>query len=424
MSTAQLSTEQAPPISVPFRFFALAPLFLTLAALILANGGDFNDIHTPVMLAALHGITLGFMALVMLGAIQQILPVVIGSTMPATRLVAWFSFLPVTLGTLSLCGGLLLGEPRFLNLAAWLLGAGFLTFIVAAMISLQRAAARNTTRTALFLSVLALTGAMALGMLLAHGHASGETLDYGGLAALHMGLGLGGWVMLLIAGVSFQVVPMFQLTPNYPQWMSAGLTQAIFAALLLYVSGYLLKAWPLARIGEGLFWLLSGSFAVVTLRLQHKRRRRVADATLSFFRLGMASLLCAAAFRLTSWWVADSEWLTTLAVLTFVLGFALSVIHGMLYKIVPFLVWFHLFRGGVTKGVPNMKEIIPESWMWRHWWLHLCTLLAVGLAMFWNTAFWLAIFGLAAQGLLLGAGIYTGITVYRRILARQEVAAP
>jgi len=39
----------------------------------------------------------------------------------------------------------------------------------------------------------------------------------------------------------------------------------------------------------------------------------------------------------------------------------MSVVQGMLYKIVPFLVWFHLFRGGVKTGVPNMKKIIPEA---------------------------------------------------------------
>jgi len=33
---------------------------------------------------------------------QQVLPVVIGSPMPASRLVAWFTFLPLIIGTLSL----------------------------------------------------------------------------------------------------------------------------------------------------------------------------------------------------------------------------------------------------------------------------------------------------------------------------------
>ena len=90
MKIASLSTEQAPPISVPLRFFTAAPLFLLLAALILVSGADnpFANMRSPALLAATHCITLGFMAMVMLGAMQQILPVVIGCPMPASQLTA------------------------------------------------------------------------------------------------------------------------------------------------------------------------------------------------------------------------------------------------------------------------------------------------------------------------------------------------
>ena len=256
MST--LSTEQAPPISVPLRFFAVAPLFLLLAALILVTGDGITDMHSPALLAATHCITLGFMALVMLGAVQQILPVVIGSPIPASRLVAWFSFLPIIVGTLSLSGGFVLGKPELLNLAVILLGAGFLTFILASLISLHRAPAQNASKTAIFLSVLTLTGAVTLGMLLAHGHAVGQQLDYAQLASMHISLAAGGWVMLLIVGVSYQVVPMFQLTPNYPQWLSASLTPALFAALLLYLAASLLDAMPLRYLAEATFLAVGG----------------------------------------------------------------------------------------------------------------------------------------------------------------------
>jgi len=420
MKTALLSTEQAPPISTPLHFFAVAPLFLLLAGLILSSGDGMSDAHSPVVLAATHCITLGFMAMIMLGAIQQILPVVIGSPMPAPRVVVWISFLPIIVGTLSLSGGFMLGRPELLNLAAILLGTGFLTFILASLISLHRAPAQNASKTAICLSVLALTGAVALGILLAHSHASGLQLDYARFSALHISLALGGWVMLLIVGVSYQVVPMFQLTPNYPQWLSASLTPSLFTALLLYFAAQMMDAAPLIYLAETLFWLLTIVFALVTLKLQSRRRRRVADATLSFFKLGMASLLGAACFSLAALLAPDHEVLRLLAVAAFMLGFALSVIHGMLYKIIPFLVWFHLFRGGKNKDVPNMKEIIPENWMWRHWWLHLFTLLAAWLAVFWNIAFWLLALGLALQGLLLSFSIYTSIAVYRRTLANLE----
>ncbi len=111
------------------------------------------------------------------------------------------------------------------------------------------------------------------------------------------------------------------------------------------------------------------------------------------------------------------EFFRICATLLFILGFALSVIHGMLYKIIPFLVWFHLFRGGIKKGVPNMKQIIPESWMWRHLWLHAFTVITALLTSIWHAAHWPALTGLALQGIVLMIALYFAISVYRRTLA-------
>jgi hypothetical protein len=422
MKVISLNTEQAPPISVPLRFFTAAPLFLMLAALMLVSGAvnPFANTHSPATLAATHCITLGFMAMIMMGAMQQILPVVIGSTMPASRLTAWLTFLPLLSGALLLPAGFMLGKPVLLNLAWPLLGLAFITFISASVISLARSTAHNATKTAILLSILALGGAISLGMLLAHGYATGSPLPYAKLTTAHMSLSLGGWVLLLIVGVSYQVVPMFQLTPNYPKWLANGLTPALFVVLLLSLLSLLFEPRPnwVALIAQSMFWLLAGCFAVTTLRLQSKRRRRVADATLSFFRMGMLALLCAALFALATLFFPAIDRLATLSAVLFLLGFAMSLMHGMLYKIVPFLVWFHLFRGGVKRGVPNMKEIIPETWMWRHLWLHRSTLLAALFAPWWNAATWLVAFGLLLQGMLLGYANVIAIAVYRRTLER------
>lgn len=427
MKTVSLNTEQAPPISVPLRFFAVAPLFLVLAALILLSGTDnpFSDPHMPALLAATHCITLGFMANIMVGAMQQILPVVIGSPMPASRLTAWLIFLALVSGALLLPAGFVLEQPSLLNLAWPLLLLAFLTFIGASLISLARSSARNATRTALQLSVCALAVGLTLGALLAHGYATGTVLPVAGdLPSAHVSLMLGGWVLLLITGVSYQVVPMFQLTPNYPKWLTVTLAPGIFVSLLLNELFLLFQTethWPVV-VAQGMFWFLAGCFAVATLSVQNRRRRRVADATLSFFRLGMVALLCSALLAMATLLMQVDDRLEMLIVVIFLLGFAMSVMHGMLYKIIPFLVWFHLFRGGVKVGIPNMKEIIPERWMWRHWWLHLGTLLAALCAPWWMTAVWLLALGFLLQGIVLGYALFTAVKVYRRTLARLEQA--
>ncbi|MGV8934282.1 MAG: hypothetical protein ACOH1I_06645 [Gallionellaceae bacterium] len=422
MKLLALSTEQAPSIHIPLRFFATAPLFLLLAALMLAMNGSnpFENIHTPALLAATHSITLGFITMIMLGALLQVLPVVFGSPLPATQWVAWLSHLALVAGTLFLSAGFILNKPALLAIAWMLLGLAFAVFISAALFSLLRSTAKNTSKTAIFLAVLALCGAVILGMLLARGYAAGLALDYPSLAAAHVSLALGGWVLLLIIGVAYQVVPLFQLTPNYPTWLTLTLAPAIFGFLLasiilpLFISS---SRW-LETIPTNLFWASAVYFSITTLILQKHRRRRIPDATLMFFRIGMSSLLAVAILATAIHFVDQPELLKIQAGLLFLLGFAMSLIFGMLYKIVPFLIWFHLFRGGTIHTIPNMKQIIPEVWMWRHLKLHAVTLAAVLMAPWWDIAAWLFVLCLLLQGVLLSYTLYTAIAIYQRTLQK------
>jgi hypothetical protein len=425
MKLIALSTEQAPHISVPLRFFAVAPLFLALAALLLAldGGNPFANSHTPALLAATHSITLGVISMIMLGALQQVLPVMIGSPLHTPRLVAWVIQLSLSAGTLLLCYGFIAGKPGLLDFAWPILGLGFVTFTGAALSSLARAATQNASKTAIMLAILALLAAVVLGMLLTQGYATGQMISPK-FAAAHISLALGGWVLLLIVGVAYQVVPMFQLTPSYPKWLSLGLAPAIFLILLLQLVLSLFDSaagWADVIAGK-LFWLCAILFSVATLKLQQQRRRSNPDATLVFFRIALTSLLCVAVLAMAAQNFASPEPVKILGGLLFVAGFALSLIFGMLYKIVPFLIWFHLFRAGSFHSIPNIKEIIAEVWMWRHLWLHACTLAAALLAPWWDNAAWLFMLCLSLQSLLLGYVMFSAIAIYRRTLKRLEQA--
>jgi hypothetical protein len=55
------------------------------------------------------------------------------------------------------------------------------------------------------------------------------------------------------------------------------------------------------------------------------------------------------------------------------------VVSGMLYKIVPFLAWFHLKTqtGAKVGTIPNMKEMIPDKLARLHFRLHLAMLIVL-----------------------------------------------
>lgn len=161
------------------------------------------------------------------------------------------------------------------------------------------------------------------------------------------------------------------------------------------------------------------AFASATLDLQRRRRRRLPDVTLEFWRLGMASLLLLvplplAGSRLPEAWQGALE---ISAGLLFLLGFAASVVCGMLYKIVPFLAWFHLQTqtGAKAGSIPNMKAFVPDAASRRHLRLHLAAVLLLVPAPFLPPAFALpGLIALAASAQLLWANLLSCARLFRR----------
>ncbi|MBI5658234.1 MAG: hypothetical protein HZC43_01500 [Nitrosomonadales bacterium] len=410
MSIASLSLEQAPPISVPFRFFLSAPLFLLLAALaLLAAGPDaLQSRWTPALLGITHLLTLGCMGMVMSGAMMQLLPVLAGTPVPNPRGVAWAIHLPLLAGSALLGGGLYSGATLPIILAVPLLAFAFAVFLGLSVYSLAvRAQAHNATTRAMLMALVALLFTIVLGLLLAAAITGLLDLPMPQLAALHVGWGLLGWTALLVIGVAYQVVPMFQLTPPYPKAVARWLGGTLFALLLLWSFHPLLPepaSGILALVAACGLAACVAAFSVITLRLQHKRRRKVPDITMEFWRTGLACLLAASVLWLAgqlSGALADSTFYPLALGILFLVGFALSVIQGMLYKIVSFLVWFHL-QGKLPVGkTPNMKDIISDRAARRHWRAHLISLPFCLAAALWP---WPWVYA-AGGALLLGAAL-------------------
>ena len=75
-----LSFDQAPPVSVPFRFFLTAPWFGVAAGLLLAWSGDLAVASrwTGQALALTHLLVAGYLLQAMTGALFQFVPVAAG----------------------------------------------------------------------------------------------------------------------------------------------------------------------------------------------------------------------------------------------------------------------------------------------------------------------------------------------------------
>ncbi|MBN8463524.1 MAG: hypothetical protein J0M01_12045, partial [Dechloromonas sp.] len=130
---ALLSFDKAPPFAAPLRFFLTAPLFSLAAGLLLlfVGPGLLESRWTPGLLAATHLVTVGFMLMVMLGALIQILPVVAGANLDNPLAVARWLHAGLAAGALLLAAGFLFGQAALLGAAALVLGLAVAAFLVA-----------------------------------------------------------------------------------------------------------------------------------------------------------------------------------------------------------------------------------------------------------------------------------------------------
>jgi hypothetical protein len=386
-----LSFDDSPPLSGPLRFFLAAPLYGLAAAAGLAWYGEAALVSRWSLptLALVHLLTLGYLTMAMCGALLQILPVVAGVTVRGARLTPWLVFSTLAAGALLLAGGFAFASPLLFQCAALALGLSLAWFLAAAAPGLVRiapgGAAATMSAVRLALACLALTAT--LGLALAASFTWPLGLPISRLTDLHAAWGLLGWVGLLVSGVAFQVIPMFQATPAYPSLVAKRLPTALALALVAWSFAPLVPARMAilsadAALAALLAALLAG-FAVVTLRLLSKRKRAAPDATTLFWRLAMASLLAASCLAFFRWPGYEATRPLLLGVLL-ITGFGCSAVSGMLYKIVPFLLWYQLQSndGADRRAMPNLRSLLPDQSGKRQFHIHLAAVPMLGAAAF------------------------------------------
>jgi hypothetical protein len=431
-----LSFEQAPPISVPYRFFLTAPLFGAFAGLVLVLFGaeTLQSRWSPGALAMTHLIVVDFMLQAMCGSLLQFVAVVAGANIWRPRLVAAVVHPLITAGAVFLASAFLLEQQVLFLLAALVFVAALGMFLTVMAIALLRTPARGMSIYVLRVAVLGLLVTVVLGATLAITLGLQEDLQPAwsllALINVHVAWGLGGWALMLVIGVSYLVVPMFQLTPSYPVWLTRLLPAGLFLVLCLWslqlvAAKGVAQAWQSGVALAGV--LLAGLYAITTLWLQSRRRRRQTDATFMFWRGAMLSLL---AFAL-SWIVFEAVpqlgghlraplWLGVLALP----GLFFSVITGMLYKIMPFLNWLHLQQqSGTSMPPPNMKQMMPERAMRGQMRLHFAALGLLLAAVIWPALALPAGLAFSASCLWLEWNVVGAARLYARFRDKIRAAA-
>jgi hypothetical protein len=426
-----LSFDDSPPLSDPLKFFLAVPLFGLAAALGLSWYGEAALVSRWSMptLALVHLLTLGYLTMAMCGALFQILPVVAGIVIRGGSLTPWWVFILLAAGASLLSAAFVVASPILFRVAGVALGLALFWFLAAAGSGLMRAVPPGALATiaAVRLALASLAMTVVLGLALASSFGRLFSLPLFLLTDLHVGWGLLGWVGMLIFGVAFQVLPMFQATPAYPALMTRRMSLGVASVLGLWCAALLM---PQSRgliaeasIGSALA-LIPAAFAIATLHVLN-RRKRAPDATTLFWRLAALSLLACCVL-----WIVprtDGETVRPLLLgILFIVGFGCTAVNGMLYKIVPFLLWYQLQEssGANRKAVPNIRVLLPDQAGRAQFWAHLAALcLLTGAALLPAVLARPAAISFGLSSAWLGINLLRAALLYRRTAAGFALSA-
>lgn len=355
-----LSVDQAPPISAPIRFFITAPLFAILAGILIL----FSDIETlssrfsTQTVVITHAITIGFLTFVMFGALVQMLPVLAGVKVYRVSLVSTASYISLLFGTLFMIVGLWLNISTLILGASLLLGVGFFVIIIPMLAALKGVVNMTPSIRAMITSLIFASIIALMGMHLLASYGIGKFSDLHPLFAnVHSVWAIFGFAGILIIGVAFHVLPMFYVAPRFKQFCKKRVVLLITIGLLLWLFlNLFFDAYAtVAKIWIALFfWAFS---TTVYLKL-NARRRKVSDVTIWYWR-SAAIFMTLGTF---AWAINDFLGERYIVIVAILIGggFIFSIMSGMLYKIVPFLVWFHLNAKGYM-SIPTMNEMINKK---------------------------------------------------------------
>lgn len=404
------SEVHPPPFRLPGEHFVAALLWLaagsvglTWVAPELAAGNIFD----PRVFAVTHSVTLGVITTAIFGALYQLFPVTMGRavrSVPVAHGTFWF-----------LQGGILLVVAGFWSSAATLLSAGWILIAIAVvvfganLVSLSLAT-RPEPLVGRYVCAgyLALVAALSLGGLrvgegLGHGH-----VDRLGMIASHFHLAAAGFATLVAVGVGHRMLPMFLVSHGFPRWPFQWSGVLCGAGLGLFVAGQLSQRSGLILIGGGLIAGAGCFYTYLTWQYFRRRVRRALDPGMAHVAVAHLFLLAAmgvgSVLLLRPGQLAPRLWAAYALLL--LVGWLVLLIVGILYKILPFLTWLHLFGGRVGEAdLPTVADLSRPAWGWislaclAGGLLLLAPAVALGGAM---------VARLAAAAVMLGVGLVLG----------------
>ena len=414
--------ERLLPPSLPYRFFVAAVLFQMAAwACLLAADADVLTFMggQGLVLAALHMITLGTLAMTAMGAAIQLLPVATRRPLGplwAIRLMFWL-YAP---GVAVLVTGFALASPPAQHLGATLVVAGLGVFVWLVSANQRSVSDLPGVTRHVWMSMASVVLLAAFGLALIVDFTKGFLPDHGAVAAAHAVLAGYGFMGMLALGFSTVLIPMFILGPAVPDNLAKRSALASGLALTVAVAGVVAGNAMVAALGAVLGLVAVSLHAHAMSGTVSKRMKKRFEP---FFRLVWVALVMLPLSILAGLALAlgaPADPVATLWGFLLIFGWLLTFVTALMQRIMPFLASMHSSSLG---GKPALlSHLASKPLADLHLVCHLAALVLVAAAILGGWV-WPLRLGLATG--LAGSIVFGvfAVEVIRRYRCHMQAAA-
>lgn len=385
---AAVADVHAPSVALPLRFILTGlvallagSVWLVLRPIVLAGYH-----YSPEVIAATHLLVLGWISTVIMGAMYQLVPVALETRLHNARLARWHFALHV-IGIAGMVPMFLAWNLKQVGHFGSLLAFGAGLFVYNLARTLARVPRWNVVAAGVAASLGWLSLTMLAGLYLASAKCWPQINPFHPIAAMHAHAHLGGlgFFIMMIVTVSFKLVPMFTLGEVQSRRRAAASMALLNAGLAgVFLTVLLSSPWKF------LFALVVAAglavYGVEIFAILRARKRRTLDWGMRYFLTALALLVPVSALGVVLAWprLPASELAlqleTTYGFLA-LLGVVTLAMLGMLYKVIPFLVWYASYSKAIGRNkVPALADLYSHALQAVGYWLFLGGLLLTSLA--------------------------------------------
>lgn len=345
--------------------------FAMLALLLLVLSGNFpSHYFAPGTLAITHLAALGWGTLIIFGACYQLLPVLLECDLYSTKL-PWIVlglFLP---GLLCLVYSFWVFDPGIhMQAAGVLLTSSIILFCVIVFKTAAKSTIASAHKDFILTSCIWLAATAVLGTLMVFNFKYAFLpKDHLHFLRLHAHMGIAGWFLMLIIGVSAKLIPMFLVSRSQPHKLLSWSFYLINISLLLFMIDGYIEGLNLKTHLVVLMMLCGLTFYLLYIRkcfqsrLKKKLDIPITKTVLSIVFLSLSILLLPLIIQLS---VQQSAWavkLSSLYGMLIFMGWITALIMGQTFKTLPFIIWVKKYEHLSGKARIPMPADLYHAWL-------------------------------------------------------------